>query len=179
PLEDTPAYKAGVKAGDIITHIDGKLAKGISINQAVRTITGTPGTSVRLTVRGTDLKTRDFNLRREMIHVASVKGWLHRPGGGWDYLVDPKQKIGYIRMTNFTKETSNELNRAIETMKLQHVRGIILDLRYNPGGLLTAATDVVDKFLDHGVIVSTRPDRETGNQPTIQMAKPDEGDCEL
>jgi carboxyl-terminal processing protease len=64
-------------------------------------------------------------------------------------------------------------------MKVQHVRGLIMDLRYNPGGLLTAATDVVDKFLDHGVIVSTRPDRETGNQPTIAMAKPDADDCTL
>lgn len=179
PLEDTPAYKAGIKAGDVVTHIDGKSAKGISINQAVRTITGPPNTTVKLTVKSPNGLIKDYTIRRETIHVASVKGYLHRPGGGWDYLVDPKQKIGYIRITNFTSDTSNELNTAIDTMKLQHVRGIIMDLRYNPGGLLTAATEVVDKFLDHGVIVSTRPDRDNGNSPTVAVAKPDEGDCDL
>lgn len=179
PLEDTPAYKAGIKAGDIITEIDGKHAKGISINQAVRVITGKPGTMVKLTVKGADGKTKEYPIRRETIHVASVKGYLHRPGGGWDYIVDPQQKIGYIRITNFTADTAQELNSALDTMKLQHVRALIMDLRYNPGGLLTAATDVVDKFLDHGVIVSTRPDRETGNPPTIAVAKPDADDSKL
>ena len=179
PLEDTPAYRAGVKAGDIITHIDGKSAKGISVNQAVRTITGPPNTIVKLTIKSPNGNTKDYTLHRETIHVASVKGYVHRPGGGWDYMVDSQQRIGYIRITNFTSDTSAELNSAIETMKLQHVRGIIMDLRYNPGGLLTAATDVADKFLDHGVIVSTRPDRETGNQPTIAVAKPDMDDCDL
>jgi carboxyl-terminal processing protease len=108
-----------------------------------------------------------------------VKGYSHKPGGGWDYMVDPQNKIGYIRITNFTADTAAELNSAIDTMKLQKVRGLVMDLRYNPGGLLTAATDVADKFLDRGVIVSTRPDRDTGNQPTAAMAKPDPDDCDL
>lgn len=179
PLEDTPAYKAGIKAGDVITQIDGKSARNITVNQAVRTITGPPDSQVRLTVRGMNGKVKDYLLRRETIHVASVKGYSHRPGGGWDYIVDPQQRIGYIRITNFTSDTAAELNSAIETMKLQHVRGLIMDLRFNPGGLLAAATDVADKFLDHGVIVSTRPDRDTGNQPTIAVARPDPDDCDL
>jgi carboxyl-terminal processing protease len=179
PLEDTPAYKAGIKAGDVITHIDGKSAKHITVNQAVRTITGPPDTTVKLTVKSPDGKSKDYTLKRETIHVASVKGYSHKPGGGWDYMVDPVNKIGYIRITNFTADTSAELNSAIDTMKLQKVKGLIMDLRYNPGGLLTAATDVADKFLDRGVIVSTRPDRDTGNQPTAAMAKPDPDDCDL
>jgi carboxyl-terminal processing protease len=94
-------------------------------------------------------------------------------------MVDPANRIGYIRITNFPSDTAAELNAALSAMQLQHVKGLIMDLRYNPGGLLTAATEVADKFLDHGLIVSTRPDRETGNQPTAAYAKPDADDCNL
>ena len=172
PLEDSPAYKAGIKAGDIISHINGKNAKGINLNQAVKTITGPSGTFVTLTVRSTDGKSRDYAIKRETIKVASVKGWLHKPGGGWDYLVDRENRIGYLRMTNFTKDTAKELDQALAHLEGEGARAVILDLRYNPGGLLTAATDVTDKFLADGVIVSTRPDRDTGNQPTVATARP-------
>ncbi|MDB5290489.1 MAG: hypothetical protein JWL69_1730 [Phycisphaerales bacterium] len=179
PLEDTPAYKAKIKAGDIITHINGKSAKGISINQAVRTITGPSGTMVTLTVRSPDGHSKDVTIKRETIKVASIKGWLHRPHGGWDYTVDADSKIAYMRLTNFTKDTGKELDKAVEQIKEHGSKAIILDLRYNPGGLLTAATDVADKFLKEGVIVSTRPDRDTGNQPTVAVARPDESDTDL
>ncbi len=173
PLEDSPAYRAGIKAGDIITHIDGKSAKGITLNQAVRTITGPSGTKVLLTVRSPDHTVRDCPIRRETIKVASIKGWIHRPGGGWDYFVDPDNGIGYIRLTNFTKTTSEDLNAAVDEMTRQGAKAMILDLRYNPGGLLTAATEVADKFLSRGIIVSTRADRETLTTPTITTAKKD------
>ncbi len=176
PLEDSPAYKAGIAAGDIITHINSKNAKGISLNQAVKTITGPSGTTVVLTVRSPDATVRDHTIERKTIKVASIKGWLHRPGGGWDYFVDPQQKIGYIRMTNFTKTTGEELDRAISDMTRQGAQGLILDLRYNPGGLLQAATEVTDKFLDGGVIVSTRADRETPNSPTEAKARRDDAE---
>ncbi|HSI36885.1 MAG TPA: S41 family peptidase [Tepidisphaeraceae bacterium] len=170
PLEDSPGYKAGIKAGDIITKINGKNAKGISLNQAVKNITGKPFTKVNLTIRSADGATRDLDIVRQTIKVASIKGWSHRPGGGWEYFIDPANKIGYIRLTNFTKMTSDELDKAASEMRTQGVRGLILDLRYNPGGLLTAATEVSDKFLNNGVIVSTRADRETPNQPTEARA---------
>ncbi|MDB5333275.1 MAG: hypothetical protein JWP03_4426 [Phycisphaerales bacterium] len=179
PLEDTPAYKAGIKAGDIITHINGKSAKGISINQAVRTITGPSASLVTLTVRSPDGRSKDYTIKRETIKVNSIKGWLHRPHGGWDYTVDADSKIAYMRLTNFTKDTGKELDKAVEQIKENGSKAIILDLRYNPGGLLTAATDVADKFLKEGVIVSTRPDRDTGNQPTVAVARPDENDTDL
>jgi carboxyl-terminal processing protease len=176
PLEDSPAYKAGIAAGDVITHINGKNAKGISLNQAVKTITGPSGTTVKLTVRSPDATVKEYAIERKTIKVASIKGWLHRPGGGWDYFVDPQQKIGYIRMTNFTKTTGEELDRAISDMSHNGAQGLILDLRYNPGGLLQAATEVTDKFLDGGTIVSTRADRETPNSPTQATARKDDGE---
>ena len=179
PLEDSPAYKAGIKAYDIITKIDGKSAKGISINQAVKTITGTRGTSVTLTVRSPDGSVKDYPIKRETIHVASIKGYLHKPGGGWEWFVDPTQKIAYMRLTNFTQDTAKELEKAVSALQQSGARGIILDLRYNPGGLLAAATETCDKFLSDGVIVSTHPDRDTGNPSTVTKAKKDDEDCTL
>ncbi len=179
PIEDSPAYKSGIKAGDIITHINGKNAKGITTTQAVKSITGPPGTSVVLTVRASDLTTKDYTLRRETIKVASIKGYLHLPGGGWDYFVDKDQKIAYMRLTNFTRTTGDELDKAVDELKTKGCRAIILDLRYNPGGLLTAATDVSDKFLHDGVIVSTRADRDTPNSPTVATAHADGGETDM
>ncbi len=179
PLEDSPAYKAGIAAGDIITRINGKNAKGITLNQAVKTITGTAGTHVVLTIRSPNSAVKDYDLERKTIHVASIKGWLHRPGGGWDYFVDPDNKIAYLRLTNFTKTTGDELNHAAEEMKNQGAKAMILDLRYNPGGLLSAATEVCDKFLHDGTIVSTHADRETPNAPTWTNAQPDDNEITI
>jgi len=181
PLEDTPAYRLGVKAGDTITKINGKSAKGITTTQAVKTITGVPGTEVTLTIRsGADNTEKDYTIRREVINVASVKGWKRVPGGAWDYFIDPQLKIGYLRLTNFTKHSSNELKEAVAELQKQGARGLILDLRYNPGGLLTAATEICDKFLSDGTIVSTRADRENAAQPPTSVeARPSDDDCDL
>jgi carboxyl-terminal processing protease len=176
PLEDSPGYKAGIKAGDIISKINGKNAKGISLNQAVKNITGKSGTQVTLTIRSTDGGVKEHTITRQTIKVASVKGWSHRPGGGWDYFIDPNNKIGYLRLTQFTKLTTDELEKALTEMLAQGMKGVILDLRYNPGGLLGTATEVCDKFLSDGIIVSTKADRETPNLPKEERAKPDADD---
>jgi carboxyl-terminal processing protease len=162
----------------VITHINGKRAKGITLTQAVNTITGPPGTTVNLTIRSTDGTSKDYAIKRETIKVASIKGYHHHPGGGWDYLIDPDNKIAYVRLTNFTKTTGDELDKAAEELKAAGAKGVILDLRYNPGGLLTAATEVSDKFLKDGVIVSTHADRETPNSPTVATAKDDHDELE-
>ncbi|MCC6240179.1 MAG: S41 family peptidase [Phycisphaerales bacterium] len=175
PLEDSPAYRAGIKAGDIITHIDGRSARGITLNQAVKTITGRSGTIVVLTIRSADNTSKDYSIVRQTIKMASVKGWQHLPGGGWDYFIDPQNRISYVRVTNFTKTTADDLAAAFKEMKAQHAQGVIMDLRYNPGGLLQSATEVVDRFINSGTIVSTRADRSTPNPPTIASAH-EEGD---
>jgi carboxyl-terminal processing protease len=160
PIEDTPAMKAGIRPDYIITHINHVSAKGLTLNEAVKKITGPPNTHVILTVKKTDGNSQDYDLVRQTIQVASVKGWIHRPGGGWDYMIDPENKVGYFRLTNFSKTTPTDVRKALDEMKAQDVRGIIFDLRYDPGGLLNAATDVVDRFIPRGkLIVSTRPDR--------------------
>jgi carboxyl-terminal processing protease len=179
PLEDSPAYKAGIKAGDVLTKINGKSAKGITLNQAVKTITGPSGTIVTLTVRSPSGASKDYNIERKTIKVASIKGWLHRPGGGWDYFVDPDNRIAYLRLTNFTKSTSDELDKAADEVRAKGAKAMILDLRYNPGGLLAAATDVTDKFLHEGLIVSTRADRDTPNAPTYATARADDNEIAL
>jgi carboxyl-terminal processing protease len=178
PLADSPAIKAGIKPEDVITRIDGKSAKGISTNQAVKIITGPAGTQVVLTVRSMDGTVRDYTLTRQTITVASIKGWIPKDDG-WDYFIDHDQKIAYMRLTNFAGNTPKEMNAAIEQMKAGGAKGIILDLRFDPGGLLSSATEIADRFLKDGVIVSTRPDRDTGNPPTVAVAKPDDDDIDL
>lgn len=170
PLEDSPAYKLGIKAGDIITRIDGRSAKNININQAVKHITGPRGTYVTLTIKSPDGTVKDYTIRRETIHVASVKGYRHLPGGGWDYFIDPAQRIAYLRITNFTKTTEDEMIRALADIRQQGAKGMILDLRNNPGGLLTAATEVCDTFLSGGMIVSTRSQRAIPGPPPVQAS---------
>jgi carboxyl-terminal processing protease len=134
---------------------------------------------VKLTIRNPQGVSKDYDITRDVIKVVSIKGYVHKPGGGWDYYIDPDSKIAYIRMTAFTAETGKELDAAIATLNESNAKGIILDLRYNPGGLLTAATEVCDKFLSDGVIVSTRPDRDTGNPQTVARAKKDSDESHL
>ena len=96
PIEDTPAYRAGIKAGGFISHINGELAKGMMLDQAVKRIKGPTGSRVTLTVAA-DGGVKDFTLKRTTVKVASIKGWKRLPGGGWNWVIDPVQRVGYVR----------------------------------------------------------------------------------
>ncbi len=159
PLEDTPAYRAGIQVGDVITAIDGESTEKITLNQAVQKITGEAGTAVVLTIRRLSLtEPRDFRLVRDNIQIKTVKGFLRDKASQWDYLIDPDYRIGYVRVTNYMPQTVDELEQAMDAMATipgGGVRGLIIDLRFNPGGLLGQAVEMSDLFIDQGVIVST------------------------
>lgn len=151
PIDDTPADRAGIKAGDYITHIDDEQVGGLTLNAAVKKMKGRPGTRVKLTIIQTGKEPKTITLKRAIIKVKSIK--FETRG--------EKNDVGYIRISDFGATTARELRDAVESLEKKKVKGYILDVRNNPGGYLTAAIDVADAFLDGGEIVSTRgKDRE-------------------
>ena len=154
PIDDTPAAKAGIAAGDYITHIDGEQVFDMNLNQAVKKMKGKPGTSVKLTVVHDGEEPKVMTLKRAIIKVKSVKFSEKSDAAATD---DEKlPKIGYLRISDFGATTTKELKDAIKDLEKKKVAGYVLDLRNNPGGYLTAAVEVSDAFLDGGEIVSTR-----------------------
>jgi len=148
PLEDTPAMKAGVMPGDRIVEIDGENTYNISIMDAVHKLRGKPGTKVTITVLHQFTGKREkLEIVRDVIKVHSVRAAK---------MADEKGKIGYIRINNFQRTTADELDAAVKKLTDQGMKGLVLDLRRNPGGLLDSAVAVSDRFLDKGVIVTTK-----------------------
>lgn len=158
PIDDTPAARAGIKAGDYITHIDGEQVFDMTLNQAVKKMKGRPGTKVKLTVLSDGQEPRTLTLKRDVIKVKSVKFEDKQIA---DSNEDSPEKIGYIRISDFGATTAKELKEAIESLEKKSVVGYVLDVRNNPGGYLVAAIDVADAFLDGGEIVSTRGKEKT------------------
>lgn len=155
PLVGSPAYRAGVRAGDVITHIRGESTRGLNVDDAVKKIKGPVGTTVEITVRHRDGSSEDFELAREIVRVETVMGDRRNSDDSWDFLYDDDHAIGYIHVTGFARRTAEDLRRALEELESQNLAGLILDLRYNPGGLLSSAVQVSDLFLEEGRIVST------------------------
>ena len=147
PTDDTPAARAGIKAGDYITHLDGELLYGVSLTDAVDKMRGAPGTTIKITViREGATKPLEFTLKREVIQIKPVK-------------MDVRGTVGVIRISAFNKKTGADTRAAITDIEKQlgnKLSGFIVDLRSNPGGLLDQAIEVSDAFLDHGEIVSQR-----------------------
>ncbi len=157
PLAGTPAYKAGILAGDRIMKIGDEATAGLSLDEAVHKLKGDTGTSVTLTIiHPGQHKPETLKIQREVIHVDTVLGDTRNSDGSWNFMLDDKQKIGYIRITTFSRDTAVDLQKALVELKARKMRGLILDLRFDPGGLLTAAVKVCDLFLNEGErIVST------------------------
>jgi carboxyl-terminal processing protease len=145
PIEETPAFKAGILAKDVIVKIDGKSTKGMEVDQAVKLIRGQPGTEVILTIKRGG-KEIDYPLTRARIEIHPVRAHVEQTPAG---------KVGYIRLTQFSAQASEEMRDTIKEFEEQKVTGYILDLRSNPGGLLYSSVEIARMWIDDGAIVST------------------------
>lgn len=174
PIDDTPAQKAGVMAGDLIIKLDDTPVKGLSLNEAVNRMRGKPGTKITLTIiRNGEEKPLEITLTRDVIKVNSVRSKTLEPG------------YGYIRISSFQANTGPDLHKELDKLKEENnnqVKGLILDLRNNPGGVLNAAVEVSDAFLNKGLIVYTegrikdsqlrfnaKPVDDTDNTPLVVL----------
>lgn len=178
PIKGSPAYKAGIKAGDVITKITREMdskgnkldtpevisTKGLAIADAVKKILGREKTKVKLTVeREGEPKPLEFEVTRDRIEVETVLGTKRKEDDSWDYVIDHQNRICYVRLTQFAQNTARDLVEVIDKLEQKFkldkkdIQGFILDLRNNPGGLLTSAVIISDLFIDDGMIVSIRP----------------------
>ena len=144
PIDDTPAYKAGIKSGDLITHLDDEPVLGMTLSEAVSIMRGKVGSKIKLTVRRNENEKVDINIIRAIIQLKSVKSRI-------------ENNIGYIRVSSFNQKVDKQIIDSINSFKKKNsLIGYVLDLRNNPGGLLDQAVNVTDIFLERGEIVSTK-----------------------
>jgi carboxyl-terminal processing protease len=157
-LPDTPAYRAGLDAEDQIVAVNGEPTEKLSIYCAVDKITGPKGTKVALTIRRPSTgKSWDVTIVRDKITVQPLRGWQRRTDGQWDWMIDPANQIGYVRLTTFTETSGPDLDEILTRLEKDGLNGLVLDLRYNPGGYLNSAAEVADLFIKEGVIVKSSP----------------------
>jgi carboxyl-terminal processing protease len=168
PIVGSPAYRAGILAGDVIARIDGKSARDMTYEEATSLIRGKPGETVELTVdRPGEKEPKAFTVRREIINIDSVLGDTHDAEDHWSFLIHHDPNIGYIRITTFGEHTVDELGVALKKLRAAGVQGLILDLRNNPGGLVGAAKGVCDYFLPSGKTIVSIRGRGNGNERTF------------
>jgi C-terminal peptidase prc len=171
PIKDSPAYHAGVQAGDVILQIkvkvDGKGkplpepeiidTKGLDISDAVKRIGGKAGTQVELVIEREGLGSpKTIPVTRGLVEVETVLGARRKADDSWDYYLDPKSKICYARLTSFANNTERDLTEMMNKLNTKGINGFILDLRSNPGGLLDSAVNISDLFIDDGLIVTVK-----------------------
>ena len=168
-LLDTPAYKSGLDAGDVIEAVNGVKTKDMSLHCAVKKITGPKGTEVNLTIRNADTdQLKEITITRDKIVVPTIRGWLRHESGDWEHMVDTDERIAYVRLTSFSGETADDFEDVLRSIEEEGLNGLIVDLRANAGGLLSSAVAVTNKFIRRGLIVSTQP--QYGSQPEYSWA---------
>ena len=159
-IPNTPAYHSGLDADDSILAINGEATKDMTMNCAVSKITGPAGTPVTLTIRHAGAEeddTEDLVITRGKIVVPTIQGWQRANAGKWGHIVDPLNKIGYARITAFSENTVSDMDKALNEMEADGLNGLVIDLRFNSGGYLSAAAGIVDLFVDNGLIVKSQP----------------------
>lgn len=171
PFYGTPAYKSGILAGDRILRIDGQTTRDMTYKTAVRLFQGKPQSPIHLTVlHFGDTQAAEISLKREKIRVQTVLGYKRQADHSWSYFCHESPRIAYVRIAAFGRHTNDELRRVLKELGAQKIQGLVLDLRFNPGGVLTAAIDVSDSFVSSGLIVSTKG---RNVEPTRWVAKKD------
>lgn len=156
-LPGSPAFRAGLKAGDEIVEVDGQPTKGLTHAALSDRLTGPPGRPVDLGITRTGSPSAEqFTVVREIIQIPTVLGYYRNGDHTWNYMLDDASKIGYLRISHFSKNTSEDLRHTMDALVEAGVKGVVLDVRSNPGGLLKAAIEISDMFLESGMIVSVK-----------------------
>lgn len=158
PIEGSPAFYAGLRAGDRILEIDGKKTDDLPTAQAIAAISGQPGSTVTLKLaRQGSSEPIVKTITRGVVTVRTVRGFARTENWDWDYLIDPEHRIGYIRISNFGGHTAEQVDAALKDLiHRDHMRALVLDLRDNPGGMLHIVVQIANRFIGDGVIVSTK-----------------------
>lgn len=155
PLPDTPAWRSGIRAGDLILEVQGEDTENMSLTRAVELMKGPAGEPVKLKIRHMgETADQEVTVERAIIQVKSVLGDHYRKDGSWEHFIDRDKGIAYIRLTQFGEQSADELAKALHGLTEDGLKGLILDLRMNPGGLLSQAVQVSDLFVESGTIVS-------------------------
>lgn len=184
PLAGGPAARAGIVSGERIVAIDDREVRGMPLADVVRLLRGKPGESVSLRVVASaasavdsDSAERSVTLVRDVVKVENVLGDRRRPDGSWEWMLEGEPGVGLVRIVGFGERTAADVEAALRSIAGQAgLRGVVLDLRGNPGGLLSAAVEVCDLLLDEGVIVSTRGRRDpTGGESRLEVREAQAG----
>lgn len=173
PLPGSPAYKAGIQTGDRIVEVGGRKVADFEhdreMDTAIEILRGKPGEVVNVGyLRGDSTEVVRVDLTREVIHLDTVLGDTYKSDGTWNFMLDDAKKIGYVRLTHFTARSGAEMRAALKSLKAEGMKGLIIDVRFNPGGYLQTAVEIADLFLEDGVIVSTEG---RNSRPSTRTAK--------